>query len=187
MLKLNTKLCSHISYSSWVWDRQPVVPDVRLMTSRKLTSGFDFWSRVHLHLAVLHLPIKFNTYSFIQTGDWHSPKLKTAATAILNFQVMWIWHILAPRQSCAWALCQIWFTYLPQSVLQNDAVLFLTSLDDVTRIDFRFQFLVICSSYDHMTRVRCIFPSNLVQISSLKPRYWLFRNSRRRLSLNGCE
>ena len=31
--------------------------DIRLMTSRELTSGFDFWSRGHLRMAVLHLPI----------------------------------------------------------------------------------------------------------------------------------
>jgi len=29
-----------------------------LMTSRELTSGFDFLSRDHLHVAVLHLPVK---------------------------------------------------------------------------------------------------------------------------------
>ena len=28
-----------------------------LMTSRELTSGFDFWSRGHLRMAVVHLPI----------------------------------------------------------------------------------------------------------------------------------
>ena len=27
--------------------------------SRKLTSGFDFWSRGHLRMAVMHLPVKF--------------------------------------------------------------------------------------------------------------------------------
>ena len=38
---LTSKFGSNISYSTW--DRRPVVPDVRLMTSRKLISGFDFW------------------------------------------------------------------------------------------------------------------------------------------------
>ena len=28
-----------------------------LMTSRELASGFDFWSRGHLRMAVVHLPI----------------------------------------------------------------------------------------------------------------------------------
>ena len=31
--------------------------DLHLMTSRELTSGFDFWSRGRLRVAVLHLPI----------------------------------------------------------------------------------------------------------------------------------
>jgi len=31
--------------------------DLHLMMSRKLTSGFDFWSRGHLRVAVVHLPI----------------------------------------------------------------------------------------------------------------------------------
>ena len=31
--------------------------DLHLMTSRELTSSFDFWSRGHLRVAVLHLPI----------------------------------------------------------------------------------------------------------------------------------
>jgi len=38
------------------------------MTSRKLTSGFDFWSRGHLRMAVMHLSIKFGADTFIQFG-----------------------------------------------------------------------------------------------------------------------
>ena len=38
------------------------------MTSRELTSGFDFRSCGHLHLTALHLPTKFGAYSFIQSG-----------------------------------------------------------------------------------------------------------------------
>jgi len=34
------------------------------MTSRKLTSGFDFWSRGHLRMAVMHLAIKFGADIF---------------------------------------------------------------------------------------------------------------------------
>jgi len=37
------------------------------MTSRELTSGFDFWSRDHLCMAVLHLPMKFGADIFIQS------------------------------------------------------------------------------------------------------------------------
>ena len=38
------------------------------MTSRELTSGFEFWSRVHMRMAVVHLPVKFGAYIFIQFG-----------------------------------------------------------------------------------------------------------------------
>ena len=62
------------------------------MTSRELTSGFDFWSRGHLRMAVMHLHIKFGADIFIQSGVIDIfPKLKMAASAILDFQVMIIW------------------------------------------------------------------------------------------------
>jgi len=35
------------------------------MTSRELTSGFDFWSRGHLRMAVVHLPVKFSAYLYL--------------------------------------------------------------------------------------------------------------------------
>ena len=38
------------------------------MTSRELTSGFDFWSRGHLRMAMMHLPVKFGADIFIQSG-----------------------------------------------------------------------------------------------------------------------
>ena len=38
------------------------------MTSRELTSGFDFWSRDHLRMAVMHLAVKFGADIFIQSG-----------------------------------------------------------------------------------------------------------------------
>ena len=59
------------------------------MTSRDLTSGFDFWSRGHLRMAVMHLPIKFGADIFIQSGVIDIfPKFNMAAAAILDFQVM---------------------------------------------------------------------------------------------------
>ena len=55
------------------------------MTSRKLTSGFDFWPRGHLRMAVMHLPVKFGADIFIQCGVIDIlPKLKMAAAAILD-------------------------------------------------------------------------------------------------------
>ena len=38
------------------------------MMSRELTSGFDFWSRGHLHMAVMYLPVKFGADIYIQSG-----------------------------------------------------------------------------------------------------------------------
>ena len=53
----------NICYSHW--DRRTYVTDLHLMTSRELTSDFDFWSRGHLRMAVMHLPIKFVADVFI--------------------------------------------------------------------------------------------------------------------------
>ena len=62
------------------------------MTSRELTFGFDFWSRGHLRMAVVHLPVKFGADIFIQCGVIDIfPKFKMAAAAILDFQFMYIW------------------------------------------------------------------------------------------------
>jgi len=59
------------------------------MTSRELTSGFDYLSRGHLRVAVMHLHIKFGADTFIQSGVIDIfPKLKLEAVAILDFQVM---------------------------------------------------------------------------------------------------
>ena len=56
------------------------------MTSRELTSGFDFWSRGHLCMAFVRLPMKFGADTFIQSGviDIFFPKLEMAAAAIFE-------------------------------------------------------------------------------------------------------
>jgi len=55
------------------------------MTSRELTSGFDFWSRGHLRMAVMRLPVKFGADIFIQCGVIDIfRKLKMAVAAILD-------------------------------------------------------------------------------------------------------
>ena len=59
------------------------------MTSRKLTSGFDYLSCGHLRIAVMHFNIKFGADIFIQSGVIDIfPKLKMAAAVILEFQVI---------------------------------------------------------------------------------------------------
>ena len=47
----------NVCYSHW--DRRTYATDLHLMTSRELTSDFDFWSRDHLRMAVMHLATKF--------------------------------------------------------------------------------------------------------------------------------
>jgi len=55
------------------------------MTSRELTSGFNFWSRGLLCMALVRLPMKFGADIFIQSGVTDIfPKLKMAAAAILE-------------------------------------------------------------------------------------------------------
>jgi len=59
------------------------------MTTCELTSGFDYLSRGHLRMAVMHLHIKFGADIFIQSGVIDIfPKFKMVAAAILDFQVM---------------------------------------------------------------------------------------------------
>jgi len=62
---LCTKFGSNICYSHW--DRRTYAAEVHLMTSRELTFGFDFMSRDHLRMAVVHRPIKFGADIFIQS------------------------------------------------------------------------------------------------------------------------
>ena len=66
-------------------DRRTYASDLHLMTSRELTSGINFWSRGHLCMALVRLPVKFGAYIFIQSGVIDIfPKLKMAAAAILE-------------------------------------------------------------------------------------------------------
>jgi len=81
--ELCTKFGSNICYSHR--DRHTYTSDLHLMTSRELTSGFDFWWRGHLLMAVAHLPIKLGADIFISSGVIDiSQKLKMAAAAILD-------------------------------------------------------------------------------------------------------
>ena len=90
VLWLYIRFGSNICYSHW--DRHTYAPGIHLMTSRELTSGFNFWLRGHLRIAVMHLLIKFGTDVFIQFRVIDIfQKFKMAAAAILDFQVMWIW------------------------------------------------------------------------------------------------
>ena len=80
---LGTKFGSNICCSHG--DRRIYASDFYLMTSRELPSGFKFWSRGHIRMVAMHLPIIFGTDIFIQSGVIDIfPKLKMAAAAILD-------------------------------------------------------------------------------------------------------
>ena len=77
------------SVPNWVkictgyWDRHTYASDVHLMTSRELTSGFDFWSRGHVRMAVVHLPVKFGAY--IMRSYWDFAEIKDGGRRHLGF------------------------------------------------------------------------------------------------------
>jgi len=92
VLELYIKFGSNICDSHW--DQHTYAQDIHLMTSRELTSGFDFWSARHLRMAAVHLPINFGVDICIQSRVIDiSLKFKMAAAAILDFQLIWIWPV----------------------------------------------------------------------------------------------
>ena len=80
------------------------------MTLRELTSGFDFWSRGHLRMAVMHLHIKFGADIFIQSGviDIFS-EIKRGGRRHLGFSG---YENLAIPMCDICVLYRIWFKYL---------------------------------------------------------------------------
>ena len=87
VLELYIKFGSNICDSHR--DQHTYAPDIHLMTSRELTSGFDFWSAGHLRMAVVHLPINFGVDICIQSRVIDiSLKFKMAAADILDSQFL---------------------------------------------------------------------------------------------------
>jgi len=115
------------------------------MTSRELTSGFDFWSRGHLRMTVMHLHIEFGADIFIQSGVIDIfLKFKMATAAILDFQIIRI-LLFGCVDSGICVLYQIGLKYM-HWLLRSTHLCFRRSIDDVTRINFRFRLLVTWSS-----------------------------------------
>jgi len=143
VLELYIKFGSNICDGHW--DQHTYALDVHLMTSRELTSGFEFWSRGHLRMAVVHLPIKFGVDICIQSKVIDIiPKFKMAAATILDFQFMWIW-ILWRVGSVVFVFC----TTFGSNICYNHRdrrTCFRPLFDDVTQINFRFRLLVMWSS-----------------------------------------
>ena len=86
-----TKFGSNICYSHW--DRRTFTSDLYLMTSRELTSGFDFWPCLISAWPWCICPPTFAqiAVAYPIRSYWHFPKSKMATAAILDFQFMWIW------------------------------------------------------------------------------------------------
>jgi len=81
-----TKFGSNICYSHW--DRPTYASELHMITSRELTSGYDFWSCGHLCMAVCIFP--WNLVQ-ISLSNPQLLKFKIAAAAILDFQFKWMW------------------------------------------------------------------------------------------------
>ena len=98
-----TKFGSNICYSHR--DRRTFASDLHLMTSRELTSGFDFWSRDHLRVPWCTSHIIWCTISlsspklltFFQNSRWRPPP-------------SWIFSLCEFRHSgvlVVWCLCSV--------------------------------------------------------------------------------
>jgi len=88
--KLSTVFCtkfgSNMCYSHW--DRHTYASDLHLITSRELTSGFDFWLRGHLRFDVVHLPIQCDArYLYPVQSYWHFSEIQDGGRRHLGFSV----------------------------------------------------------------------------------------------------
>jgi len=164
-----TKFGSNICYCRW--DRCTYASDIHLMTSRELTSGFDFWSRGHLRMPVVHLPniiwCKISLSSpklltFFWNSRWRPPP-------------SWIFSLCEFGHSgvlIVWYLCSVPnLVKISIIVTEIDAHMLQTLVDDVTRINFRFRLLVTLSSlHGHDASFHEIWCRYLYPIW----RYWYF-------------
>jgi len=81
-----TKFGSNIYYSHW--DRRIFASELHLMTSRELTSGFEFWSWGHLRVAVMHLSIQFDSSClFTVQSYWHFSEIQDGGRRHLGFSL----------------------------------------------------------------------------------------------------
>ena len=114
------------------------------MTSRELTSGFDFWSRGHLRMAVVDLSIKFcadilsspELLTFFRNPRWRQPP-------------SWIFRLCEFGHSgvlMVWYMCSVPnLIQISLIITEIDALSFRHSFDDVTQINFRFRLLITWS------------------------------------------
>jgi len=94
------KFGSNIFYS--YWDRRTYVSDLHLMTSRELTSDFEFWSVVISAWPWCIFPYNFLQDIFIQYKVIDVfPKFKMAAAAILD---LFGWVMGPPTKPHSWCV-----------------------------------------------------------------------------------
>jgi len=108
VLELYIKFGSNICDSHW--DQHTYA---HLMTSRELTSGFDFSSGGHLRMAVMHLPIKICCrYMYPVQSYWHFSEIQDGGRRHLGFSV----YVNLAIPACWWCgicvLYQVWFKYM---------------------------------------------------------------------------
>ena len=128
------KFGSNICYSHW--DRRTYALDVHLLTSRKLTSGFGFWSCgylrrpwcIFLHNLLQDIIIQSKVIDIF-------PKLRMATAAILDFHFMWIWPFWRVDSAvfvfCAKFGSNICYSHWDRRTYASDIYL-MTSLDGST-------------------------------------------------------
>ena len=117
------------------------------MTSRKKSSGFEFWSCVICAWPWCSGPPNFAQIALYPIRSyWHFPKSKTAASTSLDFQVM-LCEFGHSGVLIVWYLCSVPnLVQISIIVTEIDTQCFKPSFDDVTRINFRFRLLVTLSS-----------------------------------------
>ena len=152
-------------------------PDVHLMTSREWTSGFDFWSCGQLCMTVMHLPTKFGTDTFIQSGvidifrnsRWRPPP-------------SWIFNICEFGHSVV--LIVRCFSSIPNLVQISVIVTEIDAILFPTFIWWRHENKLPVSTFGHVVIVTCMAvthpPTNFgAKISISSPELLtFFRNSR---------
>jgi len=103
------------------------VLDVHLMTSRELTSGFDFWSCDHHRMAVVNLSSKFGADIFIQSGDvdtFRNSRYQLLLSCIFKLCELGTFHMLEIWCSS----CELNLVQIALVILEIDAFSFVTSV-----------------------------------------------------------
>jgi len=127
-----TKFGSNICYSHW--DRHTYASDFHLMTSRELTSCFDFWSprRRGASSHIIWCEISLSSPELLTF--FRNSRRRLPPSWIFSLCEFGYFGVLA-----VWYLCSV-PNLVQISVIVTEHICFRSSFDDVTRINFRFRF-----------------------------------------------